>query len=192
MSIFLETSRLELRPVTARDLPHLIELGRDPEVMRHITGGRPTPPETVRDRVLPMLTREYPAWGNRGFWAARERTGGRFVGWFELRPVAEDSADVVELGYRLRRALWGLGYATEGSRALLDKGFTELGVRKVTAHTMTVNTRSRRVLEKAGLTLLRTYFGDWPEAIEGSESGEVEYTLTRADWIRAATGPTAE
>ncbi|MFI6586207.1 GNAT family N-acetyltransferase [Embleya sp. NPDC050493] len=192
MSIFLETARLELRPFTADDLPHLVELYRDPEVMRYITGGLPASPEFVRDRVLPMLMRGYPAWGNRGFWAARERAGGRFVGWFELRPVAEDSADVVELGYRLRRAAWGLGYATEGSRALLDKGFAELGLREVTANTMTVNTRSRRVLEKAGLTLLRTYFGDWPEPIEGSELGEVEYSLTRADWTPSTIAPAAE
>ncbi|MFE2869329.1 GNAT family N-acetyltransferase [Embleya sp. NPDC059259] len=192
MSIFLETPRLELRPFTAADLPHLIELGRDPEVMRYLTGGRPTALETVRDRVLPLVMRDYPAWGNRGFWAARERTGGRFVGWFELRPVAEDGADVVELGYRLCRAAWGLGYATEGARALVDKGFAELGVRVVTANTMTVNTRSRRVLEKTGLTFVRTWFGDWAEPIEGAEQGEVEYTLTRAGWSAAAPGRTTD
>ncbi|MGW1991726.1 GNAT family N-acetyltransferase [Embleya sp. NPDC001921] len=104
MSNFLETQRLELRPFTEADLPDLVDLDGDPEVMRYLTGGRPTPPEAVRDRVLPRLLHEYPAWGNRGFRAARERAGGRFVGWFELRPVAEDSADVVE--YTLARAGW--------------------------------------------------------------------------------------
>jgi RimJ/RimL family protein N-acetyltransferase len=56
----------------------------------------------------------------------------------------------VELGYRLRRQAWGRGYATEGSRALIRNGFTELGVRRVFATTMAVNLGSRRVLEKAG------------------------------------------
>jgi RimJ/RimL family protein N-acetyltransferase len=51
----------------------------------------------------------------------------------------------------------------------------------VAANTTTVNTRSRRVLEKAGPTCVRTCFGDRPDAIEGSEHGEVEYALTRAD-----------
>ncbi|OPC78707.1 GNAT family N-acetyltransferase [Embleya scabrispora] len=183
MSIFLETPRLELRAFVESDLTHLVELDGDPQVMRFIDGGRPTSVEAVRERVLPRLRHVYPAWGLPGFWAARERDGGRFVGWFELRPLAEDGVDVVELGYRLRRDAWGLGYATEGSRALLDRGFAEPGLREVTANTMSVNRGSRRVLEKLGLTLRRTYFGDWPEPIEGSEHGEVEYTITRAEWL---------
>ncbi|MFJ8208938.1 GNAT family N-acetyltransferase [Streptomyces sp. NPDC096033] len=88
------------------------------------------------------------------------------------------------LGYRLNRPAWGRGYATEGARALIDKGFTELGVERVTANTMAVNTASRRVMEKSGLSFLRHFNGDWPEAIEGSEHGEVEYELTRAGWER--------
>ena len=90
----------------------------------------------------------------------------------------------MELGYRLNQAAWGRGYATEGSRALIHKGFTDLGVERVTANTMTVNKGSRRVMEKSGLTFLRTFFGDWPEAIESSEQGEVEYELLRTDWER--------
>jgi RimJ/RimL family protein N-acetyltransferase len=59
--------------------------------------------------------------------------------------------DEVELGDRLRRSAWGMGYATEGSRALVDRAFAEPGVRRVYAETMAVNVASRRVLEKAGL-----------------------------------------
>ena len=62
------------------------------------------------------------------------------------------------------------------------KGFTDLGVRRVTANTMAVNSRSRRVMEKSGLTFVRAFTGDWPEAIPGSEHGEVEYALTRDAW----------
>ncbi len=91
---------------------------------------------------------------------------------------------MVELGYRLNRAAWGRGYATEGARALVGKGFTDLGVQRVTANTMAVNAGSRRVMEKAGLTFVRAYTEDWPEAIEGSEHGEVEYELTRETWQR--------
>lgn len=109
---------------------------------------------------------------------------GEFLGWFELRPLEEDSAEAVELGYRLRRAAWGRGYATEGSRALVERAFTKLGVERITAYTMAVNTGSRRVMEKAGLEYVRTFFEDWPETIEGSEHGEVEYALTRTEWER--------
>jgi RimJ/RimL family protein N-acetyltransferase len=186
MSYLLVTERLRLRPFTEADGGLLYELDSDPEVMRFITGGKPTPRAEVEDRVLPLVLREHALPGGtvRGMWAAEERATGAFVGWFELRPHSPEdaAAGVVELGYRLRRAAWGKGYATEGSRALIDKGFAELGVRLITANTMFVNKGSRRVMEKCGLTFLRTFVGDWPEAIEGSEHGEVEYTLSRERW----------
>ncbi len=182
MYIFLETERLVLRRFTDDDADHLFELDNDPEVMRFINGGRPTSRETIRAQTLPRLLHVYPCFDLPGYWVAQENRTGTFLGWFEFRPLDEHSAAVVELGYRLTRAAWGGGYATEGSRALIRKGFTVLGVERVTASTMAVNTRSRRVMEKAGLKFLRTFVGDWPEAIEGSEHGEVEYELTRADW----------
>ncbi|MEV7774918.1 GNAT family N-acetyltransferase [Kitasatospora sp. NPDC086791] len=184
MPVFLETERLVLRPFTEADTDRLFALDDDPEVMRFINGGAPASLETVRTRVLPRLLHDYPCSGTRGFWAAEEKATGAFLGWFEFRPLDEHSPAVVELGYRLNRTAWGKGYATEGSRELIDKGFTELGVERVTANTMTVNTRSRRVMEKSGLSFLRNFTGDWPDAIPGSEHGEVEYELTRAVWER--------
>ncbi|MFD3975022.1 GNAT family N-acetyltransferase [Streptomyces cyaneofuscatus] len=180
--VFLETDRLVLRPFTAADAPALLALDNDPEVMRYINGGRPTTPAAIRERTLPRLLHDHPCTGTRGFWAAEEKATGTFLGWFELRPVDDQDRTVVELGYRLNRAAWGRGYATEGARALVRKGFTDLGAERVTANTMAVNAGSGRVMEKAGLTFLRAYTEDWPDAIEGSEHGEVEYALTRAEW----------
>jgi RimJ/RimL family protein N-acetyltransferase len=93
--------------------------------------------------------------------------------------------DEPELGYRLHRKAWGKGYGTEGSAALLAKGFTELGVRRVTAFTMTVNQGSRRVMEKLGMKFLHTYFEEFSEheRAEGSEHGEVAYAITREEWL---------
>ncbi|WNF31182.1 GNAT family N-acetyltransferase [Streptomyces sp. C11-1] len=181
---FLETDRLVLRPFTAADAPDLLALDNDPEVMRYINGGRPTSREDIQERTLPRLLHDHPCTGTRGFWAAEEKTTGAFLGWFELRPLDDHDPAVVELGYRLNRAAWGRGYATEGARALVRKGFTDLGAQRVTANTMAVNAGSRRVMEKAGLAFLRSYTEDWPDAIEGSEHGEVEYGLTREAWQR--------
>ena len=180
--VFLETDRLRLRPFTAADAPHLLALDNDPEVMRYINGGRPVGADDIRERSLPRLLHDHPCTGTRGFWAAEEKATGTFLGWFELRPLADHDPAVVELGYRLNRASWGRGYATEGARALIRKGFTDLGAERVTANTMAVNAASRRVMEKAGLTFLRAYTDEWPDAIEGSEHGEVEYVLTREEW----------
>ncbi len=49
---------------------------------------------------------------------------------------------------------------------------------------MVVNAASRRVMEKAGLTLVRTFHQEWPDKIEGDEHGDVEYALLRSDWER--------
>ncbi|MGW7355112.1 GNAT family N-acetyltransferase [Streptomyces sp. NPDC054802] len=184
MGFFLRTERMALRPFTADDTDRLAELDSDPEVMRYINGGRPTPRDTVRTVQLPRLLHRHPCTGTHGFWAAETRDAQTFLGWFELRPLDDGSPAVVELGYRLRRAAWGHGYATEGSRALIRKGFTELGAERVTANTMAVNAGSRRVMEKSGLAYVRTSFGDWPETIPGSEHGEVEYALTKKEWER--------
>ncbi|MGK5674557.1 GNAT family N-acetyltransferase [Micromonospora sp. URMC 106] len=184
MAIFLSTDRLALREFTADDAGLLVELDGDPEVMRYLTGGRPTPPEVIRERTLPRILAHYRRPPGLGWWAALSRASNEFLGWFEFRPTRDGDAHEVELGYRLRRAAWGGGLATEGCRALIDKGFTELGVERVTANTMTVNAASRRVMEKAGLRYVRTYVGDWPEMIDGAEHGEVEYALTRQQWLR--------
>ncbi|MFI8849308.1 GNAT family N-acetyltransferase [Streptomyces sp. NPDC053499] len=182
MCAFLETDRLVLRPFTPDDADRLLALDNDPEVMRFINGGRPTTREAIVERTLPRLMHDHPCFGTRGYWAAEGRESGVFVGWFEFRPLYDGSPAVVELGYRLNKAAWGRGCATEGARALIDKGFTELAVERVTANTMAVNRASTRVMEKSGLAFLRNFTGDWPEAIPGSEHGEVEYGLTRAEW----------
>ena len=67
---------------------------------------------------------------------------------------------------------------------MIDKGFREQGVERVTAETMVVNSRSRRVMEKCGLSLVRIFHQAWPDHIEGDEHGDVEYALTRDEWER--------
>ncbi len=185
MRIFLETERLLLRPFTEDDVDNLVELDSDPDVMHFITGGRATPRREIESDVLPMFLDYYERFAGYGFWAAIEKSSGRFVGWFHLRPVAAHPNEV-ELGYRLLKSVWGKGYATEGSRALIEKGFAELGVQRVVAFTMVVHVASRRVLEKAGLRLVRTFHQPWPDYIEGEEEGDVEYALLRSEWEEQA------
>ena len=184
MQIFLETERLVLRRFTEADAEDLFDLDGDPEVMRFVTGGEPTPRDVIRNETLPRFLRAYERFEGFGVWAAIERSTGEFLGWFEFYPWKDADPKEVELGYRLRRSAWGKGYATEGSRALIRKGFTELGVRRVVAETMAINAASRRVMEKAGLRYVRTFHQEWPWRIEGEEHGDVEYALTKADWER--------
>jgi RimJ/RimL family protein N-acetyltransferase len=181
----LETERLVLRRFTDDDVGALVELDSDPAVMHFITGGRATPRSEVEKEILPAFLRHYARWTGWGFFAAEEKESGTFVGWFHLRPSDGDPDDEVELGYRLRRAEWGKGYATEGARALIGHAFG-LGARRVYATTMAAHVASRRVLEKAGLRFVRTFHQPWPYKIDGDEKGDVEYALVRDEWEAGA------
>jgi len=182
MQAFLETKRLRLRRFTREDVDRLVELDSDPEVMRYLTGGKPTPRDEVENVILPRILSFYERFGGLGYWVAEEKSTAEFVGWFALHPRDESPPGELELGYRLLRSAWGKGYAAEGSRALVDKAFGELGAERVRAETMTVNVASRRVMEKAGLKYVRTFHLEWPEEIEGTAEGDVEYAITRAEW----------
>lgn len=189
MSFLLRTARLTLRPLRESDVDNLVDLDADPEVMRFIGGGRAKAREVIRDEVLPRMLGYDARPPGYGFWAAESRSADVFLGWFELRPSAEHPPGEVELGYRLHRTSWGMGYATEGAQALVRTGFTDLGVRRVLAQTMTVNSASRRVMAKVGLRLVRTFHDSWHDPVEGAEHGDVEYALTRQEWASRRSSP---
>jgi RimJ/RimL family protein N-acetyltransferase len=161
----IDTDRLHLRPITLGDVVALYELDQDPEVMRYTLHGRPSTLDEVEAMVRARI-------GAR--WLGYERATGEFVGWFALVP--HDPGEY-EIGYRLRRPMWGKGLATEGTRALIDAAFQTLGASRIWAQTMAVNTRSRAVMERCGLTHVRTFHLDFDDPIPGSEEGEVTYEL---------------
>lgn len=193
MKILLQTPRLVLRQFTADDAGLLVELDSDPRVMRYITDGVPTPRQEVIDEYIPAYLAYHRKGQDFGFWAAQLRGTGDFVGWFHLRPEPGHPANEPELGYRLRHEFWGLGLATEGSRALIDHAFTadSVAVTKVVASTMAVNIASRMVMEKCGMDLVRHFVADWPVRIAGDEFGDVEYAITRESWLASRPDPPA-
>ncbi len=169
----LHTERLTLRPLVETDLPDLVELNGDPDVMAFI-GSPMTPAEVAA---------ELPAWvagqGDYGLWAGL--ADGVFVGvWFLSADPDDDRAG--ETGWRLPHAAWGHGYAVEGAAALLRHAFHTLGLDRVWAETMAVNVKSRRVMERLGMQHLRTEVRDWERPIPGWEQGEVVHGLTREQW----------
>jgi RimJ/RimL family protein N-acetyltransferase len=179
--IILKTPRLVIRQFTEDDVDNLVNLNSDPEVMRYL--GRPAPREVLRDEIIPFHLGVYQRFDRLGTWAAESASDGEFLGWFHFRAEDGDITNI-HLGYRLRRSAWNRGYATEGSMALVNMGFTDLGVQRVFARTMTANDASRRVMEKCGLALVHTgpYHGPDADVIDGAEQGEVEYALTKPEW----------
>ncbi len=182
MHVIVETERLLLRRFTADDAQELHRLHNDAEVMRYINNGEAVPIEEIVDEDLPAFLGYYARRDVRflGGDRAIERSVPRLV---PLPPAAgrRTARTGARLPPRVRRA-WGKGYATEGSKALIDRGFESFGVDRVHASTMAVNVGSRRVMEKCGMRFVRLFHADWPVRIPGDEEGDVEYELSRTDW----------
>lgn len=199
MQVILETERMILRCFTADDEDHLVDLDSDPEVMRFLTGGRPTPREVIQNDILPAFISSYEPVSGLGVFAAVDKESGEFLGWFSFRSKDANSPNEVTLGYRVLRVFWGQGYATEGTRALIRKGFTELGVQRVVATTYQDNLASIRVMEKAGLKFVRTYRMTVEELLANDtaahsaseelwDGDDVEYELLKEDWKKEEIG----
>jgi RimJ/RimL family protein N-acetyltransferase len=191
MHTVLETERLTLRQFTEADLENLVALDSDPEVMRYLNGGVPTPRAVIERDILPRFIQSYTP-GGFGFWAITAKASGSFLGRVGLLPDDERSGEAT-LGYRLLRVAWGKGYATEAARALLSVAFREAGVQRVTATTYQDNRASRRVMERLGMTLVRIFrytpqdlaaaaYGSFVPGVDLWDGDDVEYALTRAEW----------
>ena len=197
MHVFLETDRLILRRFTADDLDDLTALNSDPAVMRYLTGGPSISRDVLERDYIPAYLDYYERSPHHGFWVAVEKATGAFLGWFHFRPQHGDPPDEPELGYRLNRSAWGKGYATEGSRALIARGFTVGGATRVVASAYADNIASWRVMEKAGMTLVRR-FRLTPEELahleeivlpEMFDGDDVVYAITKEDWERQQAHP---
>jgi len=151
MNIYLETKRMILRDFIPEDADLLVDLDSDPMVMKFINGGKPTPKDYVVETVMPRLMSYYENTDGLGLWAALLKPDLEFMGWFLFRPFRADPVQT-ELGYRFKQKYWSQGFATEGSQALIKKGFEALGVTKVVAIADPGNLGSTRVMEKVGLS----------------------------------------
>jgi len=178
MKVFLETQRLILRQFTEADADHLFELDHDPDVVRFANKtGKPTQYEVVRAQILPNFLEYYDKYDSYGYWAAIEKSSNKFIGWFHFRP-AVGNPDEIELGYRLQKSAWGKGYATEGSQALIRKGFSELNTQRVVATALVANPASIRVMEKAGLKFKKKFVEN-AYTYPGVSQEAIKYALTK-------------
>jgi RimJ/RimL family protein N-acetyltransferase len=186
----LRTERLQLVPLADEHLEFEVELDSDPEVMRYLTGravSRAEVEQAHRRRLA--AARDVPG---LGFWVGF--ADGEFIGWWILQPPhGPDQPKVAgeaDLGYRLLRRYWRRGYASEGARELIRYGFTEVGLDRIFAQTMAVNTASRATMSSVGLTFARAFTSGEPyeDPVPGADRGEVEYEITRAMWQRMVGG----
>jgi len=145
----LETERLILRQRTLADIDDFVAMDADAEVRRFVFG----PGFSLDDHRAKLPERIARDFGpGLGHWTMRLRDAPhRFLGMVLLIPL-EEKGPGVEIGWRLSRAAWGHGFASEAARCVLDHGFSTLGLPEIVALIDAGNHRSIAVAEKLGLS----------------------------------------
>jgi RimJ/RimL family protein N-acetyltransferase len=145
----LTTPRLLLRHFERRDLDDLFAMDSDDRVMRYLGSGMSGRTREECEQTLERMVERAAARPGYGLLHASLCDGGSFVGGCGLFPVP-DGRDI-EIAYRLPRAAWGQGFATEMARAVLAHGFDHLRLTRIVGLTWPENLPSQRVLVKIGL-----------------------------------------
>ncbi len=145
----IQTERLVLRPWRPTDFEPFAKLNADPVVREHFPSLLTREQSDAQAQTLSQQIEEC-GWG---FWAVSEMDGADFIGFIGLNPLNFETpfTPAVEIGWRLDKAFWGKGYATEGAKAALNYGFKTLLLDEIVAFTVPGNQRSRRVMEKIGM-----------------------------------------
>jgi RimJ/RimL family protein N-acetyltransferase len=177
----IDTGRLSLVPMAEEHIEFEVRLDANPDVMRFLGDGLPRDRELVERHHRQRLAE---ARDGLGFWVGF--VGADFVGWWLLSPAGDDPRGQAEVGYRLLPNFWRQGLASEGAAALITYGFREVGLTQIFAETMAVNEGSRAVMGKLGLTHVGTRGAGVAGAIPGSDQGDVDYVITKDDWLRAS------
>lgn len=151
----VETARLVLRPWTEEDLDPLAAVFAEPAVWHY-----PFRRGLTREETESFLDRQLRDWSTDGFgvWAAELKESGRLIGYIGLATPRwlPQVMPAVEVGWRLHPDFCRRGLATEGGRASLRYGFTELDLERIIAIVMPENVASRRVIAKLGMVQTAT------------------------------------
>lgn len=166
----LFTQRLILCRPRLTDFADLRRFATNEQVMATLGGVQ------TQDQTRAALERHWDHWQRHGFgwWMMRDQAGGAFIGRGGLRHFVVAGREEIELGYGLLPDYWGQGLAAEMSGEALSLGFETLGILSIVAFTLPTNQRSRRVMEKVGLS----YECDTIHA----ELPHVLYRVTASDW----------
>ena len=148
MKVILETDRLLLREYVEDDAEAFFKLNSDPEVLRFVPDKRLLTVEQARQILVDHPIADYRKHGfGRG--ACILKSTGEQIGFAGLKYLEE--LGEVDVAFRLMRAHWGLGLATEAALASVRYGFADLGLKRIIGLVMPENIASVRVLKKTGL-----------------------------------------
>lgn len=152
MTHHLSTLRLVLREWRDSDLEPYAKLNSDPDVRKHFG----TLLSAADSNAEAGRIRQHFAAHGFGFYAVEVPGVADFIGFNGIQRGSFDlprlGTDWHEIGWRYARSAWGHGYAIEGAQAVVDYAFRELKLPEIVAFTTDANRRSRKVMERLGMT----------------------------------------
>jgi [ribosomal protein S5]-alanine N-acetyltransferase len=177
MKMILQTPRLVLRELVAQDADALAKVLCDPETMRFF------PMRFDRAAVEEWIARNRRRYATdgHGLWAVDLKSTGEMIGDCGITVQEVDGEHLLEIGYHLRRDMWGQGLATEAARGCRDYGFGEMQAEFMISLVRPENVASCRVAERCGMTV-------WKETTRVGRLHRV-YRMLRKKWEAAAGLP---
>ncbi len=183
----LESGRIVLRDWVDADLEPFARLNADPVFRRYF----PSVQSREQSDGVARRLRDDGHHSSMTFWPIEIPGLARFAGYAGLIQTSFEApfTPCVEIGWGLDPAFWGQGYATEAARAVLRYGFETLVLNEIVALTATINTPSRRVMERLGMHHNPADDFDHPRVEAGHPiQRHVLYRLPRADWLAHSGG----
>jgi [ribosomal protein S5]-alanine N-acetyltransferase len=181
----LETKRFLLRLATLDDVADMFRVMSDPQVTRYFGMLPMATPAEAQERVQAIQKAFQEQTGVR--WAIVDRANGQLIGtcgfWRLIKPH-----DRAEIGYELAPEWWGQGVMTEALGAMLDFGFTRMGLHSVEAQIHPANSGSRRVLEKQGFVQEGYFHENFYDPVEARFTDTAVFSLLSTTWMRRAGG----
>ena len=166
----LETPRLILREFCPDDVDALSAVLGDVETMRFY----PAPLDRAGvEEWIARNIRRYAKDGH-GLWAMILKSDSNLIGDCGLTVQGVEGVGEIEIGYHVRRDLWGQGLATEAARACRDRGFASLPVERLISLIRPENWSSRRVAAKNGMSV-------WKKEVMHKGLAHVAYAIRREE-----------
>ena len=176
----IATKRLVLREFVTDDWPAVLAYQRDPRYLRFYPWTDRTEAE-VRGFVQMFIDQQGERPRRKFQFAITAPDGGQLMGNCGIRRKPENDWEA-DIGYELAPEYWGRGYATEAALAVVDFGFRELELHRISSWCIADNAASGRVLERVGLRLegrLREH-----EYFKGRWWDTLFYGLLESEWRR--------
>lgn len=171
-----------MRAWTEADREPFAALNADLDVMRHF------PSTLTAEQSDELVDRIESSWAHRGFglWAVERLDTAEFIGFVGLSAPGWSAQPLVEVGWRLARRHWGLGFAPEAAVAALRYGFEHVVLPddEIVSFTTTANANSRRVMDKIGLVHRPWRDFDHPLLDDWHGRRHVLYSIGRDEWSR--------